>query len=423
MFLNARSIFGFVLWLTFPSVLAYGQRAALPPVANAACPTADGPPDDVSYPVRKLAFDALSAEDQAAARRLMRCALKARPADVAALKQLVYLDLNAGDESSAIEDIDSLRTLQASEPRFEAQEGYIYFGQKRYPEARRAFARAAAGDDPTVRADALRAISVIDAEYPAHSLEIAVDAQYLNRFDDGVVDAYARYFQRLGRRSPLRVYAGARLLRDTASQTGPLPQIFSDNAFLTGVGLAFQPHEAHYYVSAEANMAYVFFGGRNSTAALRPDYRTVVGYYNEFRPARDSAFHKVSLQANGSFGFYSRYQHDAIAYLQPQETYDLNEGALRVSPFFQQSFAFDTNQQFFNNTAELIPGVQFSLSRHPGVALRTEYVRGYYLPFHTNSVNPYGGSYNDFRIRLVFDKSFFLRGGSQPQEPAAGAPH
>ena len=85
--------------------------------------------------------------------------------------------------------------------------------------------------------------------------------------------------------------------------------------------------------------------------------------------------------------------------------------------------AFDTNQQFFNNTAELIPGVQLSLARVPGAALRTEYVRGYYLPFHSNSVNPYGGSYNDFRIRLTFDKCFFLRGATQPEEPAAGAPH
>lgn len=417
------STFGASLLLVAPATMPSPQRSELPAPSQVACPLADGPADDISYPVRKLAFDALAAGDQAAARRLMRCALRAKPSDLAALKQIVYLDLNAGDEAGAIEDIDSLRALHASEPRFEAQEGYIFFGQKRYPEARNAFVRAAAGDDAKVRADALRAIAVIDAEYPGHSLEVAVDAQYLERFNDGVVDAYVRYFQRLGRRSPLRAYAGARLLRDTASQTGPLPQIFSDNAFMAGVGLAFQPHEAHYYVSAEGNIAYVFFGGRNDTATLRPDYRAVAGYYNLFRPAGDSPFHKLSLQANGSFGFYSRYQHDAIAYLQPQETYDLNQGALRVSPFFQQSLAFDTKQQFFNNTAELIPGVQLSLARYPGAALRTEYVRGFYLPFHSSSVNPYGGSYNDFRIRLTFDKSFFLRGATQPAEPAAGAPH
>ena len=403
---------------------ANGQRIELPgsTAVQPACPAPDAAATDPTYAIRKSAFDALASKDQAEARRLMRCAVQGNAADVVALRQLVYLDIQAGYDDLAIEDIDTLRTLHASEPRFEAQQGYLYFNQKNYDAARHAFERAAAGDDREIRADALRAIKVIDAEYPSHVLELAVDAQYLNRFNDGIVDTYLRYFQRLGKRSPLRAYANVRLLRDTASQVGPLPQIFSDNALMTGAGLAFQPHEAHYFVSAEANMAYVFYAGRNGTAAIVPDFRTVAGYYQVFRPAPDSAFNKFSFQANGSVGFYSRYQRDAIVYLQPQETYDLNRGALRLSPFFQQSFAFDTNQQFYNNIAELIPGLQISLARYPGAALRTEYVRGYYLPFHSNSVNPYGPTYNDFRIRLTFDKQFFLR-GAQPDEPAAGAPH
>lgn len=404
---------------------AQAQRPNLPKDGTAVaptCPAVESSADDPTYVLRKSAFEALSKGDQGEARRLMRCAVKSNGRDLIALRQLVYLDLNAGYDDLAIEDIDSLRALGASEPRFEAQQGYLYFNQKRYDAAREAFKRAAAGKDPDVRKDALRAIQVIDEEYPSHALEVAVDAQYLDRFDDGVVDAYARYFQRLGRRSPLRAYVGARLLRDTASQVGPLPQIFSDNAFMTGAGLAFQPHAAHYFVSAEANMAYVFYAGRNGTAALVPDYRAVAGYYRLFRPGPDSTLRKLSFQANGSLGFYSRYQHDAIAYLQPQETYDLDEGALRISPFFQQSFALDTNQQFYNNTAELIPGLQFSLARYPGAALRVEFVRGYYLPFHTNSVNPYGPTYNDFRVRLTFDKQFLLH-RDQSAEPPAGGPH
>ena len=403
---------------------APGQRSSLPGQTEIApgCPATDPLASDPTYVLRKPAFEALAKGDQSEARRLMRCAVKVNGKDLIALRQLVYLDLNAGYDELAIEDIDTLRSLGASEPKFESQQGYLYFNQKRYDAARQAFERAAAGDDPEVRKDARRAIKVIDEEYPTHTLEIAVDAQYLNRFDDGVVDAYARYFQRLGRRSPLRAYAGVRLLRDTASQVGPLPQIFSDNAFLMGAGLAFQPHAAHYFVSAEANVAYVFYAGRNGTAALVPDYRAVAGYYRLFRPGPDSAMRKLSFQANGSFGFYSRYQRDAIAYLQPQETYDLNQGVLRISPFFQQSFAFDTNQQFYNNIAELIPGVQLSLAHTPGAALRVEYVRGYYLPLHTNSVNPYGPTYNDFRVRLIFDKQFFMH-RAESSEPPAGGPH
>ncbi len=407
--------------------VAHAQRTPLPSQEAAAqsCPAAaaDG---DRSYPIRKAAFDALAAGQPAEARRLMRCALRVEPSNLIALKQIVYMDLNAGDEDGAVEDIDALRALDASTPTFEAQQGYVLYRQKKYDRARAAFERAVATGDALTRIQSLNAIKVIDAEYPNHVLEVAVDAQYLNRFDDGVVDTYARYFERLGKQSPLRAYLGARLLRDTASQVGPLPQIFSDNAVLVGPGLSFQPHGAHYFVSAEANLAYVFYSGRNNTSALVPDFRTVAGYYNVFRPGAGSPLRRLSVQANGSVGFYSRYQHDVIAYLQPQETYDLTTGALRISPFFQQSFALDTNQQFYNNTAELIPGLQLSLARYPGAALRTEYVRGFYFPFHTNSVNPYGPTYNDVRIRLTFDRLFFLRREGkpeQPEQPPAGGPH
>ena len=133
MILTFLPIYGVGLLLIAPLAMSPLQRSELPASISVPCPSADGPADDISYPVRKLAFDALAAGDQVKARRLMRCALRVRPGDLAALKQIVHLDLNAGDEGGAIEDIDLLRAFHASEPRFEAQEGYIFFGQKRYP--------------------------------------------------------------------------------------------------------------------------------------------------------------------------------------------------------------------------------------------------------------------------------------------------
>jgi hypothetical protein len=49
------------------------------------------------------------------------------------------------------------------------------------------------------------------------------------------------------------------------------------------------------------------------------------------------------------------------------------------------------------------------------MVLSAEYVRGYYLPFHTNSPNPYGTTYNDFRVHLTLSKSIpLVRGGERP---------
>ena len=392
-------------------LLAGGAVDAQAPTAlRSDCPTASGTAEDPTYPIRKLAFDANTAGRQEEARHLMRCAIRANPHDLVALRQEVYFDLNAKDDAGAAEDIDALRKQGAGSPQFEAQEGYIFASEKKYDEARLAFGRAIAGGDPAITAQSMKAIRVLDDEFPRHILGIYTDGQYLNRFSDGVVDTYIKYYERLGSTSPFQIYVGERLLRDTASNGGTLPQIFSDNALLSGIGVQFQPHAAPYFLTAEANAAYVFYGSKYGTSAIVPDTRVVAGFYKLWRAGNDSAIgDRFSLELNGSVGFYSRYQHDGIAYLQPREIIDLtHDGSLRLRPFLQQSLALDTNQQFYNNIFELIPGFEVSNNSFHGLSLRVEYVRGFYLPVSNSAPNPYGSTYSDFRIRLLFQKNIAL---------------
>lgn len=389
-------------------MLVGGTAAAQPPTAfGAACPPANGTYEDPTYPIRKLAFEANAAGRIFDARHLMRCAIHANPKDTIALQQEVYFDLNVKDEAGAEEDIDALRALGASSPRFEAQQGYIYASHKQYDEARLAFGRAIAGGDPAITAQSMRAIYVLDGEFPRHVLSLSNDSNYLNRFNDGVVDASARYYERLGSSSPFRIYIGERILRDTASSGGRLPQLFSDNALLSGVGVSFQPRDAPYFLTAETNAAYLPYGSKNGTSAIVPDSRVVAGYFKIWRAGRDSILgNRFSLEGNGSFGFYSRYNHNGIAYLQPREIVDLtHEGTLRLRPFLQQSVSLDTNQQFYNNVFELIPGFEVSNTNLGGLSLRVEYVKGFYLPVSNSAINPYGSTYNDFRFRLLFQKN------------------
>jgi tetratricopeptide (TPR) repeat protein len=378
------------------------------------CPVPEGPPEDPTYTLRAQAFDDINAGDAAGARHLMRCAIQDAPNDKIALRQEVYLDIDAGDSDSAIKDIDTLRALGAADAQLEAQEGYIYAEKKNYALAKAAFRRAIETGDSDIRFQSFAALRNLDPEGASRTVEFDIDSQYLDRFNDGIVDATTRLYQRIGADSPFRAYLNVRLLRDTASQVGKLPEIFDDNAFLTGVGLAFQPKEAHFAINAEANEAYVFYAGRNHTAALVPDFRATLGYYNVFRPSGHGHLsNRWSLEANGSIGFYSRYDRDGISYLQPQVGYDVvRTSSFRMAPYFQANMAFDTNQEYYNNIGEAIEGIEFYFHRLTGLALRTEYVRGYYLPIHTNTPNPYPTAYNDFRVRLTWSKSIPLtRGG------------
>ncbi len=371
------------------------------------CPPANGPEADRTYPLRKAAFEAINAKHPARARYLMRCAIQYDPRDKIALHQAVYLDLDAGDGPGAIGDIDGLRALGASEPQLEAQEGYIYAEQKHYDLAKAAFRRAIETGDSDIRFQAFQALRNLGATQSNRSLDFSLDSLYLHRFDDGVFDALLRFYQRLGAHSPFRAFVGAHLLRDSASKVGLLPQIFADNALMSGAGVAFQPHTSHFAFTGEANMAYLSYAGRNNTPALVPDFRVVAGYFNILRPGPDGHLpQRLSLQANASVGFYSRYQHDVIAYLQPQENLEFaRESSVSVTPFLQESIALDSNRLYYNNTLELIPGISFGLHRLAGTALRAEYVHGFYLPAGSSSANPYGSSYNDFRFGLTLQMS------------------
>jgi tetratricopeptide (TPR) repeat protein len=261
--------------------------------ASKPCPAADAP-DDKTYFIRQKAFDAINAHQAAEARRLMRCAIIANPADQIALRQEVYLDIDAGDSTDAIADIEALRKINAVDPQLDAQEGYIYAEKKQYGLAKQAFRRAIETGDNDTRLSSFAALRNINAEYAGRTIEFDLDSEYLNRFNDGVVDGFVHLNQRLGQGSPFQAYLNVRLLRDTASQVGKLPEIFDDNAFLTGIGLAFQPADAHFAISAEANEAYVFYAGGNHTTTSSAPQRTRTSPIDwRFRRTVPSAFTRV----------------------------------------------------------------------------------------------------------------------------------
>jgi hypothetical protein len=194
-------------------------------------------------------------------------------------------------------------------------------------------------------------------------------------------------------------------MRDTASHVGPLPQIFSDNAAMAGGGLFFQPYRAHYFLSGEANEAYLFKQNSTGRTSLVPDYRAIAGYFRSW----SNQGGPFKFEANGSVGFYSRYNHDGIAYLQPREVLDLfRVGDLRFSSFLQGNVALDTNHAFYNNTGEVVPGLDIHAKALPGASLRFQYVWGYYLDLPTNSPNPYGPTYRDLRFRLLYGRNVSL---------------
>ncbi|QLH43554.1 MAG: hypothetical protein HWD59_13180 [Coxiellaceae bacterium] len=60
----------------------------------------------------------------------------------------------------------------------------------------------------------------------------------------------------------------------------------------------------------------------------------------------------------------------------------------------------DTEQQYYNNTLEIGPGIVFVPTNRYNIAFRYEKSAGYYLPVNSPSVNPYGSHYHNTVVML-----------------------
>ncbi len=65
----------------------------------------------------------------------------------------------------------------------------------------------------------------------------------------------------------------------------------------------------------------------------------------------------------------------------------------------------DSNGDYYNNIIEVGPVLRIVPLRHaPSLAIEAQYMRGFY--YVHDSINPYGPRYGDFRLFLIWSKTF-----------------
>jgi len=161
-------------------------------------------------------------------------------------------------------------------------------------------------------------------------------------------------------------------------------------------------------IYAEAGTAVRLIAGNPRAAS---DYRAGAVW---FRPWGAGLFdarsggHPVSLtgSAYADGGFYSRYNHNVIGNVQLREGINLPTGrAPPVQLLAATNLVKDSNGNFYNNIVEVGPVLRVAPLRHlPSLTLEAQYLRGFY--FTHDPTNPYGPRYGDFRIFLIWSKTF-----------------
>ena len=218
----------------------------------------------------------------------------------------------------------------------------------------------------------------------------------------------------------LSVYGVLSLSTDTKSSTGVVPEIFSDNSIMLGVGLRAQLFTG-FSVSAQEGAAFDLIG-RTDIDFVRNDFRFFLTYGNGiYAPYTDHPDVKIPfypiLDVYSSLGAYSKYK-NTIGYLQIKAGVRLLEVSKTVMDAYGKlNFARDwavnifrdnssvKAKEYYNNIDEWGLGCRLTPNVDWGVYLDAEFIRGFYS--HQDLL-PAGRDryYSSYRFFLIFDRTF-----------------
>jgi len=404
-----RFVIGLIAIAGFAASMAVAQSAQSPE------PTAAAPAVHDRDTLMNRGYELLKKGDRAGALQQFQAALVVDPTFVPGLTEIGYLKLQDGELQAAAASFEAARALAPRDRAIALQLGYIYDRLGMHKKAEEAFREALDSQDPKVRLDAATALQAVMQANRSWYLDLYASPFYTSRFDNFIGVLEGRLGWKPDADLPLSVYLGGSVTRDSRSQGGTQPIIFSDNVAMSGVGVLWQPRYAHFNVRAEANIAVPLVEGQASYKA-RSDFRAIGSYYNRFDGRLWGPLGLVTLGSvkgerffsdiDGSLGYYSRYNHNIIAYLQVREGMRmLTIGPSQVFGYLKYNLAKDTHRDFYNNLGEGGAGVELRPNKAINSSLRVEYLHGAYFGI-ARDPNPYNANYNDFRVTLLFGQRF-----------------
>ncbi len=232
-----------------------------------------------------------------------------------------------------------------------------------------------------------------------------------SRFDLTVVPMIGRLGIEQNNRWRSKTYFVFRRTEDNKSiNAGQVPQIYEDNVQVIGVGAQASPLPLIPLTAfAEIGKAYDLIDQNRDR--WRNDVRGGFIFFNEFG-ARPTYYDTVvtnfayysALYADASY--FSRYDNNIIANAKTHQGIRLLQyHSSMVNLYVTGRVIEDSNRDFFNNIAEVGPGIGFIPSNRYKLEVRFEHINGVYLPVGGNT-NPYSKYYLNNTVQLLFYTKF-----------------
>ncbi len=355
-------------------------------------------------------FYTRKAQNKDAAAKWVAATIHQHPNQVMLLKEAGFLAIEQHRTKTAIHYFSQAYAL-TYEPSLAMQLGYLYATEGNLPKAYQYFRLASRSNNPSLDLRAEKAMTnlaglqtkALPAPYFA---EAFFSPFYQSRFSLAVNQLIARVGIEQNNALHTNQYVFLRRTDDNKSRNlGQLSQIYEDNVQITGVGGQITPIQGVPIVGfMETGIAYdLVYRNRDR---WRGDLRGGFMYYNQFGASPTYVDHPVlSTQyysdLYGEVTYFSRYNNNVIAGAKTHQGIRLLQyHSSMVNLYATGRVIADTQRQFFNNFAEIGPGIEFIPTNRFNVKILFEHVNGVYLPAGATP-NPYGQYYTNNVVQLL----------------------
>ncbi|MBI1805110.1 MAG: tetratricopeptide repeat protein [Ignavibacteriae bacterium] len=364
------------------------------------------------------------------AAKLFEHAIELDPSNRETRQALGFVYIALADYERALQQFSAVQDIRRSDT-LQLQIGYTLLALYRTNEAYKIFHELTGSLNPDIREKAEKQLAYESSASQSSSSTQTVTphdwltriysaSYYDTRWETSFFNLTAEEGYTLPSARTVSLYGVLSLSADTRSSAGLVPEIFSDNTLLMGVGIRVRPFPG-FSLSAQQGVGFDLIG-RKDIDFSRPDFRLVTVYgwgiyapYTFHPEARFPFFPTFDLY--GSVGAYSRYK-NTIGYLQIKGGVRVMEVSRTVLDIYAKAnFARDAAinlfenepsvkpKEYYNNLDEFGVGARVTPNVDWGLYLVGEYLRGLYSieAMVPSSRDRY---YDSFRVYLIFDRTF-----------------
>ena len=360
-------------------------------------------------------YYAVKSKDPITAQRLIKKVINKHPNNLQALKEAGFLAIAQGHRIQAIDYFTRVYNLN-HDPNIAMQLAYLYEQMNNRMVAYHYFKLATHSSDKRLSLVAENALTTLVGQQTKflpspYFAEIYFNPFYQSRFNLTVLPFYGRAGIEQQNSFRTKEYMFLRRTSDNRSANlGELSQLYEDDVEIIGVGAQITPFQRVPLVGyVETGAAYdLVYRQRNR---WRADLRTGLMYYRDFGTP-PGYFETLKVSHNyysdwyGEVTYFTRYNNNVIGVIRTHQGIRfLQYKSSMVNLYITARVIEDTQRQFFNNIAEVGPGISFVPSNRYNIQLRYEHIKGVYLPAGA-SINPYGKYYQSDVVQLLFYMKF-----------------